>query len=144
MQRFLIFVAAMLALVPAAWSQNTAEKAVTDLEQQWLKAQQTNTYSDALFATLADGYTYTSPDGKLFNRADAIADAKATKFTSVDDLDLKVAVYGDTAIVTGISRSKGTDAGKPFGGDFRFTDTWVKINGKWQCVASHNSAVSKM
>ncbi|PYU38910.1 MAG: hypothetical protein DMG54_28710 [Acidobacteria bacterium] len=57
--------------------------------------------------------------------------------------DVKVTVFGDTAIATGGFSGKGTDAsGKPLNARERWTDTWVKMpNGKWQCVTSHISSV---
>jgi ketosteroid isomerase-like protein len=77
------------------------------------------------------------------NRAEAIAEAKAMKYTSVDYLDMKVMVFGDTAIAIGNFRGKGTDpSGKPLDANERFIDTWVRMpNGKWQCVASHQSPI---
>ena len=131
------------AAVPFSLSQKNAasEKAVADLEQQWLKSQQTNNV-DLLEPLLADGFTNTSNEGKVTNKAQAIAEAKATKFTSVDYTDLKVMVFGDTAIATGGFKAKGTDAsGKPFDDNERFTDTWKMSSGKWQCIASHQSTV---
>lgn len=118
------------------------EKSVTDLEQQWLKSQQANNV-DLLEPLLADGFISTSSEGKVSNRTQTIAEAKATKYTSADYIDVKVMVFGDTAIAIGTFRSKGTDAsGKPLDANERFTDTWVKMpNGKWQCVASHESPV---
>lgn len=133
-------------LATATWSQAQknagAEKAVADLEQQWLNSQRTNN-SDLLVPLLADGFTNTSSEGKVTNKAEAIADAKATKYTSVDYMDVKVMVSGDTAIAIGGFRAKGTDpSGKPLDANERFTDTWTKMpNGKWQCVASHQSPV---
>jgi ketosteroid isomerase-like protein len=139
-------VLALVLLATATWSQAQknagTEKAVADLEQQWLKSQRTNN-ADLLVPLLADGFTNTSSEGKVTNRAESIADAKATKYTSVDYLDLKVMVFGDTAIATGNFRGKGTDpSGKPLDANERFTDTWVKMpSGEWQCVASHQSRV---
>jgi ketosteroid isomerase-like protein len=139
-------VLALVLLATAPWSQAQknagTEKAVADLEQQWLKSQRTNDVK-LLEPLLADGFTNTSSDGKVTNRAEAIAEAKATKYTSVDYLDLKVMVFGDTAIAIGNFRGKGTDpSGKPIDATDRFTDTWAKMaNGKWQCVASHQSSV---
>jgi ketosteroid isomerase-like protein len=133
-------------LATATWSQaqkNAAtEKAVAALEQQWLKSQRTNN-TDLLEPLLADGFTNTSSDGRVTDRAEAIAEAKATKYTSVDYVDLKVMVFGDTAIAIGNFRGKGTDpSGKPLDANERFTDTWAKMpNGKWQCVVSHQSPV---
>jgi len=139
-------VLALVLLATATWSQAQknagTEKAVADLEQQWLKSQRTNNV-ELVEPLLADGFTNTSSEGKVTNRAEAIAEAKATKYTSVDYLDLKVMVFGDTAIAIGNFRGKGTDpAGKPLDANERFTDTWTKMaNGKWQCVASHQSPV---
>jgi len=139
-------VLAVVVLTTATWSQaqeNAAtEKAVADLEQQWLKSQRTNNV-ELVEPLLADGFTNTSSDGKVTSRAEAIAEAKATKYTSVDYIDLKVMVFGDTAIAIGNFRGKGTDpSGKPLDANERFTDTWSKMpNGKWQCVASHQSPV---
>jgi ketosteroid isomerase-like protein len=146
MKRVVPWCVSLVLLATASWSQaqkNVAtEKAVTDLEQQWLKSQRANDVA-LVDVLLADGFTNTSSDGKVTNRAEAIAEAKATKYTSVDYVDLKVMVFGDTAIAIGNFRGKGTDAsGKPLDANERFTDTWAKMaNGKWQCVASHQSPV---
>jgi ketosteroid isomerase-like protein len=146
MKRFVLWCVLTLVLLAAtAWSQPQknaeAEKVVADLEQQWLKSQRTNN-SDLLVPLLADGFTATSSEGKVTNKAGTIADAKATKYTSVVYLDLNVAVFGETAVATGNVQGKGTDSGKPLDANERFTDTWVKMpKGKWQCVASHESPV---
>ena len=140
------YAVALVLLATATWSQAQknagTEKAVADLEQQWLTSQQTNNVK-LVEPLLADGFTNTSSNGKVTNRADAIAEAKATKYTSVDYIDVKVMVFGDTAIAIGNFRGKGTDpSGKPLDANERFTDTWAKMaNGEWQCVASHQSPV---
>ena len=139
-------VLALFFLVSAPWlhAQKNAgvEKSVADLEQQWLKSQRTNNV-DLLEPLLADGFISTSSEGKVSSRTQTIADAKATKYTSADYIDVKVMVFGDTAIAIGNFRGKGTDpSGKPLDANERFTDTWVKMpGGKWQCVASHESPV---
>ena len=52
-----------------------------------------------------------------------LADSKATKYDSIDYEDAKVTVFGDTAIATGGSKAKGTDAsGKPLDEHVRWTD----------------------
>jgi ketosteroid isomerase-like protein len=133
-----------LAMAPLSGAQNkaAAEKAVTSGEMQWLKSQRTNN-AELVAPLLAEGFTNTASDGKVSNKAESIAEAKATKFTSVDYTDLKVMVFGDTAIAIGGFRATGTDAsGKPMDDNERFTDTWTKMaNGKWECVASHQSMV---
>ena len=126
--------------VSQAQKTGEVEKAVAALEQQWLQSQKTNN-PDLVAPLIADKFVGTGPDGKVTGKAELLAEAKATKYSSMEYEDVKVTVFGDTAIATGGSRSKGTDAsGKPMDEHVRWTDTWVKMpSGKWQCVASHVS-----
>lgn len=118
----------------------TAEQAVTAAEHQWLKSQQTNNV-ELLAPLLADKVVETTEEGKVLAGKDAVlAAAKADKWSSAEYSDLKVTVFGDTAIATGTFAGKGTDAGgKPVDARVRFTDTWVMANGKWLCVATQDS-----
>ena len=149
MKRICLFcLLAVLLIGNAAWSQDTSsstEKAVAALEQQWLKSQKTNN-PDLVAPLIADKFTNTDPEGKVTSKSEMLTTAKATKYTSVDYDDLKVTVFGDTAIAIGTFKAKGTDGtGKPMDVRERFTDTWVKMpNGKWQCVASQGTAVKEM
>jgi ketosteroid isomerase-like protein len=134
----------LLSSAASSQAQTTGEKekAVAALEQQWLQSQKTNN-PDLVAPLIADKFVGTGADGKITSKAELLADAKATKYTSMEYEDVKVTVFGDTAIATGGSKSKGTDAsGKPMDEHMRWTDTWVKMpSGKWQCVASHVSPI---
>ena len=136
----------LLSLGSAAWSQaqqtGGTEKAVAALEQQWLQSQKTNN-PDLAAPLLADKLVITESDGKVRNKAESLANAKATKYDSAEYEDVKVTVFGDTAIATGGFKAKGTDAsGKAMDIHERWTDTWVKMpSGKWQCVATHGSII---
>jgi ketosteroid isomerase-like protein len=72
-----------------------------------------------------------------------LAIVKKAKFVTAEYYAVKVTVFGDTAIATGEFKGKGTDgSGRPYSIEERWPDTWVKMaNGKWQCVASHDSPV---
>jgi ketosteroid isomerase-like protein len=102
-----------LALGSAAKSQaqttGGTEKAVAALEEQWLKSQKTNN-PDLVAPLLADKFVSTGADGKVMNKSEALANAKATKYVSAEYEDVKVTVFGDTAIATGGFKGKGTDA----------------------------------
>jgi ketosteroid isomerase-like protein len=50
-----------------------------------------------------------------------------------------VRVHGDTAVVTGKTRTKGISGGKPFDFQFQFTDTFVKDGGALALLAGHVS-----
>jgi len=118
---------------------DSAEKAVTAAEHQWLKSQQTNNV-DLLAPLLADKVVETTDEGKVRAGKEAVlAAAKAGTWSSVEYTDLKVTVFGHTAIATGTFTGKGTNAGKPVDVRERFTDTWVMTDGKWLCVATQDS-----
>ena len=142
----ILFLVALLSLVSAASAQaqttGGTEKAVAALEQQWLQSQKTNN-PDLVAPLLADRFVSTGSDGKVASKAEMLVIAKATKYDSVDNSDVKVTVFGDTAIATGGFTGKFTDpSGKHVDANERWTDTWVKTStGKWQCVASHVSSV---
>ncbi len=139
-------VIALLSLGSAAWGQDKnaggTEKNIAALEEKWLQSQKANN-PDMVAPLLADKFVSTNSDGKVTGKAQSLADAKKTKYDSVDYEDLKVTAFGDTAIATGGFKAKGTgpDA-KPLDVNEHFTDTWKKMpNGQWQCIATHSSAV---
>ena len=126
----------------AAAAGESVESAVKALEYQWLESQKKND-AGLVAPLLADGMVSTGEDGKVEDKAAMLAEMKATKFTGADYEDVKVAVFGDTAIATGGWRGKGTDpTGKAFESHVRWTDTWVKMpGGKWQCVATQSTPI---
>lgn len=142
----MLYLVGLLSLGSAAWSQaqqtGGTEKAVAALEEQWLQAIKTSN-PDLLAPLLADKFVDTESDGKVLNKTKTLETLKTTKIVSAENSDVKITVFGDTAIATGGFKAKGTDeSGKPVEQDIRWTDTWVKMpNGRWQCVASHGSPV---
>jgi uncharacterized protein (TIGR02246 family) len=143
---WILFLVGLLYLGIATRSQaqttGGTEKAIAALEQQWLQSQKTNN-PDLVAPLLADKFVSTGSDGKVQSKAESLATAKATKYDSGAYEDVKVTVFGDSAVATGVFKAKGTDpSGKPFDEHERWTDTWVKMpSGKWQCVATHGSPV---
>jgi ketosteroid isomerase-like protein len=135
-----LFSLASATVLQAQQTTGAAEKAIIELENQWLQSQKTNN-PDLLAPLLADKFVSTDHDGKVTNKAQTLADAKASKCVSADDENMQVTVFGDTAIATGLFIGKRTnEKGKPFDVRVRWTDTWVKMpNGKWQCVATQDT-----
>ncbi len=87
----------------------------------------------------ADFTSTVSPSGKLMNKAEDIADTvnSTDKMESCETTDMNIRVEGNTAIVTGIFRTQGKDQkGAAFDRKFRYTDTWIKREGRWQAWAS--------
>jgi ketosteroid isomerase-like protein len=50
-------------------------------------------------------------------------------------------VYGNAAVVMGRWSGKVVEKGQPSESVERFTDTFIKQNGQWKCVASHSSPI---
>jgi ketosteroid isomerase-like protein len=84
----------------------------------------------------ADELTAIHSDGKLSTKAQEISNIKSgtLKWESVDVHERKIRVYGNTAVVVALSSSKGTLGGKPYSGDYRTSQFWVKQKGDWQLV----------
>jgi len=57
--------------------------------------------------------------------------------------DVHVRVYGDSAVVTGLTRTKGKFMGQDFSTQERATDVFVKRDGRWQGVLSHLTRFTK-
>jgi ketosteroid isomerase-like protein len=135
------------AAAPASGKKMSPDAALRDMENKWEGA-----YAKHDFATVetmvADDFVGVSskPGAKVQNRRAMLADMKADKdtYTSTKNEKLDVRMFGNGfAVVVGTAREKGTGKdGKAFDRAYRFTDTWVDRNGKWQCVASQASLVS--
>jgi hypothetical protein len=74
-----------------------AEKTVAGLEKKWLQSQKTNN-PDMVAPLLADNFVNTGSDGKVTSKDESLATAKATKYDNVDYENLKVTIFGNTAI----------------------------------------------
>lgn len=94
---------------------------------------------------LADDFIFTSFDGTVTDKAQEIAKAKSgdLKFESGKSDDVRVKVYGKTAVVTGRFTAKGTSKGKDFTFTERYTAVFVKRGGRWQMVAEHASEIAQ-
>ena len=61
---------------------------------------------------------------------------------SIELLEPNVRIDGNTAIITGINRTRGRDAqGKPFERRALFTGTWVKRDGRWMVRAFQGTGI---
>ena len=120
------------------------ETKIIALENLWNQIQ-IKYDADAMGKLLDSDFILTDYDGSLMNKAQflaAIRDSSNQLTVEVSE-DMKLHVHGETVIVTGATHEKGTLKGKPYQHQGRFTDTWVKKNGQWICVASQLSLVAK-
>ena len=97
----------------------------------------------ALDRMTSEDYTFITLRGELRTKSDILKGFASGSFhyESRQISDLKVRVYGDTAIVTGRSMQKGMENGKDYSGDYRFTRVYVKEKGHWVTVALQTTLI---
>lgn len=110
---------------------------VLALDNSWNRALETKD-TKALDLLLADTFVSVDIDGSMETKRQFLAGIKSPDYHPSQAVTEQstVEVYGDSAVVVGIFRSKGVDKGKTYVNRERFVDTWVKINGTWKCVAA--------
>jgi len=139
---FVIALLAVLGVVRAQTGANAdAEAAVTKLENEVVKA---DLAGDKAFyqKVLADDWTGGDSEGTWFTKADVLkmmADPQNNKTNSEKLTDLKVRVYGSTAVATYKDTYDMLLMGQHRARTIIGTDTFVKIGGEWKQVASHAS-----
>ena len=57
--------------------------------------------------------------------------------------EMRVRVYGDSAVVSALTRSKGKFVGQEFTTHERSTDVFVRRDGKWRCVLTQLTGFKK-
>lgn len=124
-------------------SDGNVKKQIDALADQVIKSFRTAD-TDFMGKHFADEFTAIHSDGKLTNKEQEIGNVKsgALKWETVDTHERKIVVYGDTATVIGLASSKGTVGGKPYSGDYRTTQVWVKQKGDWKLVAFQSTRVA--
>jgi ketosteroid isomerase-like protein len=134
----------MISVGLSAQQSKERENTIVVLERLWNEAQ-VNRDSAALNALVGERFVNTEYDGEVSDKTKFLADIKDPLFkpTIANIQEVKVSMFGDTGVVTGVYHTRGTYQGKPYDHVGRFTDTWVLENGKWQCVASHTSLLKK-
>jgi ketosteroid isomerase-like protein len=123
---------------------NAEEAKLISLERMWNQAQMQHD-AIALKNMIGDRFVNTEWDGEVSNRGEFLAEIADPKFdpATMSVQDLKIEFYGDTAVVVGVYHTRGKYNGKLYEHVGRFTDTWVRQNTAWKCVASHSSLIQK-
>jgi ketosteroid isomerase-like protein len=120
------------------------ETKIIALENLW-NQMQINHDADAMGKMLDSDFVLTDYDGSVMSKSQFLASIRdnSIQLTVEVSADMKLHRHGDTVIVIGATHEKGTEKGKPFSHAGRFTDTWIKKDGQWLCVASQLSLIGK-
>jgi len=114
------------------------------LENLW-NQMQLNHDASAMEKMIDENFVLTDYDGSLLNKTQFLVSIKDSSVQLTQEMSegMKLHEHGSTVIVTGATREKGSQNGKPFAHNGRFTDTWMKKDGRWVCIASHLGVISK-
>ena len=132
----------VFARTAGAASSADDKAAITKMEQEWPVAFVKKDTVKMLSLGTPD-CLFVEPSGQLISLTSFVADVKSGAYTvqSMHIDDLKVRIYGDSAVVFGLETEKSRYKGKDASGQYRFVDTWLKRNGQWLCASSGNTQV---
>jgi len=138
-----VFVAALCVGVSAQRVLST-QQILEQLERDWVAAMYRN---DTAFVetVLAPEFVATYDDGSRGDRARELQLARdfnrqVDKF-AVDEVSVKV--FGEAAVVWFTLRMVGPVQGKPVELAMRYMDVFVNRDGKWLCVGSQSTRITK-
>ena len=140
-------VVVFLTLTFGAWLPATAQNA----EQEVRKAESDRFAAmlkgdlAALERLLAPELIYTHGDGRVVDKAAFIADLKTGdfKYVSIDAVNPKVRVFGDTAIVNGVAGMSVVNKGAPAKIRIVYSTTQLRRNGAWQMISWHATRLAQ-
>jgi ketosteroid isomerase-like protein len=112
---------------------------LVQIEHVWVRAADQHDVA-ALGCILADEFEEADFTGSLIDRSAMLASAanRGNVQPAVELSDLHAHLYGDFAYVRGLAVIR-SDDGKPPVKKSRFTDIFIYRDGRWQCVAGHES-----
>lgn len=129
---------------PRSQGQRAVVEEIRKVDQERIHAQ---VYADAaaLDRIYADDFIGIGPSGTLRTKKEVLSDftSGSLKFQSITTDDVRIRVYGNAAVETGLSTMKGQDAGKAVPEENRFTRVWIKEGGRWRLVSNHYSNLVK-
>ena len=118
-------------------AQGNTERELIALEHRWIDATIKGDV-DRFASFMAEGYVAVVANARIRSKAEWVEGVRSSslKYESVDLLNLKVRLYGDTAVVTGEYTQKATSGGQDYSARGAYATTWLKRGGRWRAIAS--------
>ena len=113
------------------------------LENVWNEAY-VHTDADTLATLCADDLVVTMSDMQVLNKQQSLAILRSWKvrFRRYETSDLRIRVYDNSAVITGLLKRTRLAQGKETNDEWRFTKVYIRTVGKWQVVAWHASTAA--
>jgi ketosteroid isomerase-like protein len=115
-----------------------------ELGNQWDRAMVEND-PVAIGEFMADDWIIIGSDGSVGDKASFLALVRSGILTHdvMESHDVRVRVYGDTAVTTARGISGGSYQGRPFREVERTSCVFVRQEGRWRCVLTHLSRLAQ-
>lgn len=119
-------------------AQGPVERQLRRLEEEWIRAV-VQRDGPAFRRLLLPSFVYTE-NALVMTRDELIREVTTGTDTvaSGANEDMKVIIHGNTGVVTGILVLRGRGKDGPFERRFRYTDTWVRSEGRWRVLAAQD------
>jgi ketosteroid isomerase-like protein len=137
----LLFASPAWAWLPHRGSHDL-QKYIEALEMEWRDAVIHNNVR-VMNRLLADDYLGISSNGTVETKAEELAQSRAgtLRIKRLDLNDIKVRIYGNTAVVTSRADLKGVNGQSDISGNYRYTRVYNKRHGKWKIVSFEASRI---
>jgi ketosteroid isomerase-like protein len=138
--KLLVIIIILLQSSGLVAQQSTAEQQIQEASKVYEQAL-TQKNEPLLKSILADNFILTTASGKVLTKKDMMLNLtkEGTKYDKFESSEVRISVLNEAAIETGKVHTVGTRAGKKIAETTRYTDFWVKIQGKWLLLAEHSS-----
>ena len=123
----------------------------SDIEEELLKLEEqfgaaiVKNDPEEILRFVTEDWIIINSDGGIIDKERFLGVIKSGALTHemMESSDIRVRVYGDSAVLTALTRTKGKFSGQDFSTHERATDVFVKLDGQWRCVLSQLSSFTK-
>jgi len=145
--RYLLAPFLILVFLSACRADDASVLSLTEVEVQQAQATRLQAMLDvnvdALDGLLADDLTYTHSTGLLETKREFLEalQAQTIRYLSISPHDIRVRVYDDSAVVTGITAVRVHVGGQDRAASLRITEVHRRNKDGWQLVAYQSTRV---
>ena len=134
----LLIIVPHMATAQMAARQKSDERELFRLENEWAQAV-VKRDAATLHRMTAPRWLYSDETGVMEREAGIKAFTTGTDTVrTASNEHMRALLYDNSAVVIGVLVMEGSGANGAFTNRYRYTDSWVKLDGRWQCIASQD------
>ncbi|MES2992994.1 MAG: bifunctional 2',3'-cyclic-nucleotide 2'-phosphodiesterase/3'-nucleotidase, partial [Pseudomonadota bacterium] len=100
---------------------------------------------EGIASNMCADFRQIGPGGEVEDRESFVRDLLSPELQidpyRVDEFEIRL--YGDTALLSGVTRMTGRYAGKPFASHYRYIDVYVRTAGQWKVCSVQTTPIAK-